>query len=278
MKPILSEAKKHRYAAGAFTFGSLDTAYAIVEAANRAAMPVILQAGPLECDYAGINELAEIARFAARRAKFPVALNLDHGDACDLAEQAINAGFTSVMIDASKYEYEQNIEITKEVVKIAAPAGVSVEAELGKIGGAEGLVEVADHEATQTDPEEAREFAERTKIDALAVAIGTGHGFYKKAPVLNIARLKNIAGKIDIPLVLHGGSGTPEPQVLEAIDCGIAKVNICTEFLAAMGKAYAECIKAENFRYSYPALFEPAKKAGSELVYEKIKFFANNKS
>ncbi|MCL1795025.1 MAG: class II fructose-bisphosphate aldolase [Oscillospiraceae bacterium] len=275
MKSILTEAKKRRYAAGAFTFGSLDSAYAIIDAANSANMPVILQAGPLECDYAGIFELAEIARFAQRRAKTPVALNLDHGDTIELAKQAIEAGFTSVMIDASKFEYEENVKITKEVVKMAAPAGVSVEAELGRIGGAEGLIDVSDAESTQTDPDEAAEFAAKTKIDALAVAIGTGHGFYKKAPVLNIGRLKQIAAKTEVPLVLHGGSGTPEDQVLESINCGIAKVNICTEFLAAMGKAFAECQTAENFRYSYPALFEPAKNAGSGLAYEKIMFFAN---
>ena len=275
MKSILSEAKKHRYAAGAFTFGSLDTASAIIDAANRAGMPVILQTGPLECDYAGIYELAEIAKFAAKRATVPVALNLDHGDTIELARQAIEAGFSSVMIDASKYEYEENIKITKEVVKMAAHAGVSVEAELGKIGGAEGLIDVSDAEATQTDPDEAAEFVRRTQIDALAVAIGTGHGFYKQAPVLNIERLKNIAKKTDVPLVLHGGSGTPEAQVREAINCGIAKVNICTEFLAAMGKAFADHAKAENFKYTYPALFEPAKNAGSALVYEKIVFFAN---
>ena len=275
MKPILSEAKKNRYAAGAFTFASLDTAYAIIDAANRANMPVILQAGPLECDYAGIFELAEIAKFAERRAKVPVALNLDHGDTIDRAEQAIKAGFSSVMIDASKLDYGENMRITKEVVKMAAPLGVSVEAELGRIGGAEGLADVADAEATQTDPGEAADFAAKTKIDALAVAIGTGHGFYKKAPVLNIGRLKEIAAKTDAALVLHGGSGTPEAQVLEAIKCGIAKINICTEFLAAMGKAFAECQTAENFRYSYPALFEPAKNAGSGLAYEKIMFFAN---
>jgi fructose-bisphosphate aldolase class II len=278
MKSILDEAKNRRYAAGAFTFGSLDTAYAIIDAANRAGMPVVLQAGPLECDYAGIFELAEIAKFAQKRAKVPVALNLDHGDTVDRAREAIEAGFTSVMIDASKSEYEENIKITKEVVKMAAPAGVSVEAELGKIGGAEGLLDISDADAAQTDPDEAAEFVRRTAVDALAVAIGTGHGFYKKAPVLNIGRLKNIAAKTDVPLVLHGGSGTPEPQVLEAINCGIAKVNICTEFLAAMGKAFEAHAKSETFKYSYPALFEPAKSAGSELAYEKIRFFANGRA
>ena len=275
MKSILSDAQKKRYAAGAFTFSSLDTAYAIIDAANKANMPVILQAGPLECDYAGLFELAEIAKFAAKHADIPVALNLDHGDTTDRAEQAIKAGFTSVMIDASKCEYEENIRITKEVVKIAAPSGVSVEAELGKIGGAEGLIDIEDIEATQTDPDEALDFANRTGIDALAVAIGTAHGFYRQAPVLNIERLKKITAKTNIPLVLHGGSGTPDKQVLESISNGITKVNICTEFLSAMGKAFAECQNAEGFKFSYPALFEPAKIAGSKLAYDKIMFFAN---
>jgi fructose-bisphosphate aldolase class II len=238
-------------------------------------MPVILQAGPLECDYAGLRELAEIAKFAAKRALCPVALNLDHGDTPDRAKQAIEAGFTSVMIDASKCAYEENVRITKEVVKMAEPAGVSVEAELGKIGGAEGLIDLLDAEASQTDPDEAADFAARTKIDALAVAIGTAHGFYTSAPTLNIGRLKKIASKTAVPLVLHGGSGTPDSQVLEAIGAGITKVNICTEFLAAMGRAFSECQTAENFRYNYPALFEPAKTAGQKLAYGKIKFFAN---
>ena len=275
MKSILSEAKKHKYAVGAFTFCSLDTAYAIINAANKANMPVILQAGPLECDYAGLEELAEIAKFAVKRATVPVALNLDHGDTTERARQAIIAGFTSVMIDASKCDYEENIRITKEVVEIASPFGVSVEAELGKIGGAEGLIDIQDIDATQTDPDEAADFVSRTGIDALAIAIGTAHGFYKQAPVINIERLKKIAAKTDVLLVLHGGSGTPDTQVLEAISCGITKVNICTEFLAAMGKAFTECQAVDGFRFSYPALFEPAKTAGSKLAYDKIKFFAN---
>ena len=275
MKSILLDAQKRRFAAGAFTFCSLDSAYAIIDAANKANMPAILQAGPLECDYAGLFELAEIAKFASKRANVPVALNLDHGDTIERAEQAIKAGFTSVMIDASKCEYEENIRITKEVVKIASESNISVEAELGKIGGAEGIIDVEDIEATQTDPEEALDFATQTGIDALAVAIGTAHGFYKQAPVLNIERLKKIAAKTNVPLVLHGGSGTPDAQVLEAIGSGITKVNICTEFLAAMGKALIECQQPESFRFNYPALFEPAKIAGSKLAYDKIKFFAN---
>ena len=275
MKSILLKAKENRYAVGAFTFASLDTAYAIIAAANRANMPVILQTGPLECGYAGLEELAEIAKLATKRANVPVALNLDHGDTVEIAEQAVKAGFSSVMIDASKYSYDENVRITKEVVKIASPSGISVEAELGKIGGAEGLLDIKDIDASQTDPDEALDFVKKTGIDALAAAIGTAHGFYKQAPVLNIERLKKIVELTDIPVVLHGGSGTPDGQVLEAINCGITKVNICTEFLAAMGKAFAECQAVDGFRYNYPALFEPAKTAGSNLAYDKIKFFAN---
>ena len=275
MKSILLKAKEKRYAVGAFTFASLDTAYAVINAANRADMPVILQTGPLECGYAGLEELADIAGLAVKRANVPVALNLDHGDTVEIAEQAVKAGFSSVMIDASKYEYDENIRITKEVVKIASPLGVSVEAELGKIGGAEGLIDVKDSEAAQTDPDEALDFIQKTGIDALAVAIGTAHGFYRQAPVLNIGRLKKIVALTDLPIVLHGGSGTPDNQVLEAIGNGITKVNICTEFLSAMGKAFIECQTPDSFRYSYPALFEPARIAGSNLAYQKIKFFSN---
>jgi len=275
MKSILSEAQSRRYAVGAFTFGSLDAAYAIVDAGNKARMPVILQVGPVECDYAGLEELAAIAKLAVKRATVPVALNFDHGDTPERLEQAVKAGFTSVMIDASQYEYEENVRITREVVKIASPAGVSVEAELGKIGGAEGLIDVTD--ASQTDPEEATDFVNRTGIDALAVAIGTAHGFYTQAPVINIERLKKIVAKTSVPLVLHGGSGTPDEQVLEAIENGITKVNINTEFTAAMGKAFIECQNAEGFRYGVPSLFEPARNAGSALAYKKIKFFANRK-
>jgi fructose-bisphosphate aldolase class II len=275
MKEILYEAGKRKYAAGAFTFGSLDSAYAIIGAANKANMPVILQAGPVECEYAGIEELAAIAKLAAKRARVPVALNLDHGETIEIAENAIKAGFTSVMMDASKHNYEENIRITKEVVRIASPAGVSVEAELGKIGGAEGLVSVEDSEAEQTDPDEAADFAARTEIDALAVAIGTAHGFYRHPPALNIERLKKIAAKAAVPLVLHGGSGTPDKQVLEAISNGIAKVNINTEFLAAMGKAFSECQNAPGFKYGVPSLFGPAREAGGILAYEKITLFSN---
>ena len=278
MKDILVPARAGRYAAAAFEFWSLDAAQAVVEAAEAAHMPVILQAGPLEIEFAGIDNLAHIARTVAEPSAVPVALHLDHGDTVDLARQAVEAGFTSVMIDASALPYEQNVEITREVVAIAQPAGVTVESELGMLAGAEGGKTVTEEEAAQTDPDEAARFVEATGIDTLAVAIGTGHGFYAFPPRLNLKRLEEIARRVPQPLVLHGGSGTPDEKVLEAISLGIAKVNICTEFVAAYGRSFTAEQARDGFKYSVPSLFGAAKAAGRELALAKIRLFAAGKS
>jgi fructose-bisphosphate aldolase, class II len=275
MNDILIPARKGGYATGAFEFWSLDSAQAVVWAAETLKMPVILQAGPFECEYAGgPDKLAAIARLAAGQSTVPVALHLDHGDTIELVRQCISAGFTSVMIDVSHSEYAVNVEITCRVVQMAKEAGVSVESELGTLPGAEARLDIRDEEALQTDPDEAMRFVKETGIDALAVAIGTVHGFYKFTPRINIPRLKAIAEKVSIPLVLHGGSGTPEGKVLESIRHGIAKINICTEFLQAMGKGYTSVQAADGFKYSVPALFAPARQAGMELVMSKIKLFS----
>lgn len=273
MNEILIPARKEAYGVGAFEFWSLDSAEAVVEAAEELGMPVILQAGPLEVQYAGIRNLYMITRAVAENTPIPVALHLDHGDTYELACRAIDAGFTSVMIDASHLSYEENVSITKKVVAAAKPGGVTVEAELGRLAGAEGNIDVSEEEVAQTDPDEAKKFVEETGIDALAVAIGTAHGFYKSIPRINIERLKRIAGKVGIPLVLHGGSGTPEEKVKEAVRNGIAKVNICTEFVAAFGKTYINTQNASGFKYSVPSLFAPSKAAGKELAASKIKLF-----
>lgn len=274
MNEILVPARKEGYGVGAFEFWSLDSAEAVVEAAQELDMPVILQAGPLECQYAGIINLSKIAKMVAEATSIPVALHLDHGDTYELACQAINAGFTSVMIDVSHLSFDENVNITRKVVEAARSSGVTVEAELGKLAGCEGNLDVTEEEAAQTDPDEAKIFVEETGIDALAVAIGTAHGFYKSTPRINIERLKKITEKVNIPLVLHGGSGTPEEKVKEAIKNGIAKVNICTEFVAAFGKAYINTQNVPGFKYSIPSLFGPSKAAGKELAALKIKLFS----
>lgn len=274
MNEVLIPARLNKYAVGAFEFWSLDSAQAIVEAAEVLNMSVVLQAGPLECQYAGIKNLSAIAKMIADNTPISVALHLDHGDSFELAYQAIDAGFTSIMIDASQLPYEENVKITKKVVSMAKSAGVTVEAELGRLEGCEASMEISENEAMQTDPDEAKRFTDETGIDALAVAIGTAHGFYKSTPRINIERLKKIGEKVSIPLVLHGGSGTPDEKVIEAINLGISKVNICTELLAAFGKEYINTQNSPGFKYSCISLFTPSKSAGKELVASKIKLFS----
>ena len=278
MKDILIPARAGKYAVGAFEFWSYDSAQAVVEAAADADMPVILQAGEIECNYAGgIAILADIARRVAENASVSVALHLDHADTIELISNAIGAGFTSVMIDASLLPFDENTELTKRVVEMARPHGVTVEAELGRLGGSEGNISVADELASQTDPSAARDFVEITGIDALAVAIGTAHGLYKFPPNLNLERLADIAGLVDIPLVLHGGSGTPECDIIKSIPLGIAKINICTEFILAYAMQAEKCNKNSAFKYSVPAFFGSMKEAGYNLVKQKIGLFANGR-
>ena len=277
MKEILVPARKGGYAVGAFEFWSLDSAQAVVEAAQELGMPVILQTGFIECEFAGgIKYLSRLAKMVADEASIPVALHLDHAETYDFVCQAIDAGFTSVMIDASHLSFDENVNITRKVVEAARPGEITVEAELGKLAGNEGNINVSEEEASQTDPDEAVLFVKETGIDALAVAIGTAHGFYKFMPKINIKRLKEIANKVDIPLVLHGGSGVPEDKVVESIMHGIAKVNICTEFVAAFGRTYTVTQQAAGFKYSIPALFGPSKAAGKALAKEKISLFQRN--
>ena len=275
MKEILNEARKGKYALGAFEFWSFDSARAVAESAAELGLPAILQAGLLECGYAGgFKNLYVMAKMASEDFGVSIALHLDHAEEHDIILKALDAGFTSVMIDASAMSYDENVAVTKRVVDAARAYGASVEAELGRLTGSEGNVVIVEEEAAQTDPDEAARFAAETGIDALAVAIGTAHGFYTFTPKLNISRLIEISEKTKIPLVLHGGSGTPDEQVAEAVENGIAKVNICTEFVAAYGKKYIETQNQPGFKYSVPSLFGPSVSTGKELVKSKMELFS----
>ena len=190
-REILQAARNGGYAVGAFNLNNMEILQAIVEAAEEERSPVIIQASQGALKYAGIEYIAGLARIAAEKATVPVALNLDHGTSFHMV-QCIRHGFTAVMIDGSKLPFEENIAIVQKVVEVAHPNNVSVEAELGKIGGVEDDIVVSDREATFTDPDEAAEFAERTKCDALAIAIGTAHGLYKGEPKLDFERLREI--------------------------------------------------------------------------------------
>ena len=250
-------------------------ARAIVQAAEELDVPVILQCGGLEINrMGGFEETVETAYMAAKNSTVPVALHLDHATTFEDCNAAINAGFTSVMIDASARPYQENMEITRRVARRAHGAGVTVEGELGRLVGEEGDIIVKGPEAAQTDPQEALQFVTDTGIDALAVSIGTAHGQYTFEPNLNIARLDKIKEVVDLPIVLHGGSGTPMEQVQEAIRHGIRKVNICTDIQVAMGTTYIKTIQTEGFKYSWENLWGPSEAAAKEVVKEKIKAFA----
>ena len=275
MKEALKIAEERGIALGAFELWSYEVARAIVQAAEELDVPVILQCGGLEINrMGGFEETVETAYMAAKNSTVPVALHLDHATTFEDCNAAINAGFTSVMIDASARPYQENMEITRRVARRAHGAGVTVEGELGRLVGEEGDIIVKGPEAAQTDPQEALQFVTDTGIDALAVSIGTAHGQYTFEPNLNIARLDKIKEVVDLPIVLHGGSGTPMEQVQEAIRHGIRKVNICTDIQVAMGTTYIKTIQTEGFKYSCENLWGPSEAAAKEVVKEKIKAFA----
>lgn len=275
MKELLTLAEKHGVAYGAFEFWSVETARAAIEAGSKLGLPVILQAGQTEIDMmGGFEDTVATVKIAARNATIPIALHLDHALTYDACNKAIQAGFTSVMIDLSAKSFEENIAGTIKVVERAHPAGVTVEAELGRLLGEEGDVKVTDAQSAQTDPAEAAEFVRRTGVDCLAVSIGTQHGQYTFEPKLNIERLEEIRSKVDVPLVLHGGSGTPMSQVQESIANGIRKVNICTDIVVAMGEKYIATQQQDGFKYSTINLFGPSNEAAEAVITEKMKAFA----
>ena len=274
MKEILALAEEKKVGYGGYVFWSYEVAKAAAEAASELNVPLILMCGQGEIDMmGGFEGTVETARAACKNASVPVALHLDHSLSFEACNAAINAGFSSVMIDRSALPFEENIRETKKVVERAHAAGVTVEAELGRLVGEEGAIAVKGPEAAQTDPEEARRFVEETGIDALAVSIGTQHGQYKFEPKLNIERLKKIKELVNIPLVLHGGSGTPMEQVQESIRCGIRKINICTDIVIAMGQQYIKIQKEEGFRYSTANLFLPVYEAVKHEIAGKMKAF-----
>ena len=241
MKEILKLAEEQQVAYGAYVTVSYETALAAIEAGNELNCPVIFITGTDCCDLmGGFEGTVETVKRAAANAQIPIALHLDHCRTYEECVAAIQAGYSSVMIDGSSLPFEENVALTKKVVDYAHTLGITVEGELGKLVGEEGDLIVKGPEAAQTDPEEAREFVERTGVDCLAVSIGTQHGHYIAAPHLNIERLKAIKEAVDVPLVLHGGSGTPIDQVQEAIRNGIRKINVATDVLTAVADSFEE--------------------------------------
>lgn len=234
-KQMLLEAQKNGYAVGAFNVENMEMVQAVVSAAEELKSPVIMQTTPGTLKYADLEYFYANAKTAAQKANVPVAIHLDHGNSFELAMKALRVGYTSIMIDGSHDTFEQNIAVSKAVADACHPSGVPVEAELGKVGGKEDDLEGGE-DNPYTDPQQAKEFVEKTGIDFLAVAIGTAHGVYKGIPKLDVNRLSEIRKVVSIPLVLHGTSGVPDEMVQECIKRGICKVNYATDLRIAFSK------------------------------------------
>lgn len=264
-KEMLLKAQKGGYAVGAFNVENMEMVKAVIAAAEELNAPVILQTTPSTVQYGTLSTFQAIVASEAKKAKIPVCLHLDHGNSFELAVQAINAGYTSIMFDGSHESFEDNISMTKKVVEVAEPCGISVEAELGRVGGKEDDLE-ADADGN-TDPEEAREFVERTGVDSLAIAIGTAHGFYHKTPVLDKKRVTEVKNLVSVPLVLHGASGLYDEDVRECVERGMCKVNFATELRVAYTDAEKKLLKEQ------PDIFDPKKLGvvGMESVKTLVK-------
>lgn len=250
-KKMLLDAQKGGYAVGAFNVENMEMVMAVIAAAEEMKAPVILQTTPSTVKYGSLETFYAMVSAVARNTNIPVCLHLDHGSSYELAIQALKAGYSSVMIDGSHENFEDNITLSKRVNEVAKIFGIPVEAELGKVGGKEDDLEAESD--TNTNPMEAKEFVARTEIDSLAIAIGTAHGFYDGTPVLDKKRVSEIRELVSIPLVLHGASGLSDEDVKECIERGICKVNFATELRVAYTDACKKLLTES------PETFDPKK-------------------
>ena len=241
MNDVLYPAKKRKYAVGLFNAVNLELARGIIEAAESTDSPVIIGTAEILLSYGPLEELSYFLIPMAKRANVPVVVHFDHGLNKETCIKALELGFSSIMYDCSNDSYEENIRKVKEMADIAHAYGATIEGELGHVGDNEGSVEgdsrLEDPTQYYTDPDMAKDFVHRTGVDALAIAVGSAHGAYKLPPKLDFERIKEISKTIDIPLVLHGGSGLTDNDFKRAIHDGISKVNIFTDINVAAAKA-----------------------------------------
>lgn len=297
-KKLLSAAKAEGYAVGAFNIQNLETLLAVVEASTEERSPVIVAVTPSTIKYAGLEYLAGMVKTAAESTLVPMSFHLDHGKDIETVSKCIDAGFTSVMIDGSHLNFEENIALTKRVTDLAHSKSISVEGELGRLAGVEEAT-IEEKKAVLTNPEAAKEFAERTGVDALAVAIGTSHGAYKfkGEPKLDFERLKAIRKKVKALLVLHGASnvpswiikkatkygaelsgakGIPDEHIKEAISLGITKINIDTDLRLAFTCAIRETLISSSKEFDPRKILGPAKEAVKEVIKGKMRLFGSS--
>ena len=261
------------WAVGAFDTPNLDITQAIADAAVAEQAPVIFMVLPVVVCQDQWPALAALIQSEVERRHIPAALILDHGQTLDQVQCALDLGFTGVMIDASTMPLEENIALTRQVVQRAHTQGISVEAELGHVGGGQEVLDEDEQQARLTPVHEAERFVKETGVDALAVAIGTAHGLYRVKPQLDLERLAQIRQAVKLPLVLHGSSDTPDPQVRQAIEIGIDKVNVWTDvrlpYLRAMQSALVGPVEAVDLLQATAT----AQTVAREVVQHKLQLF-----
>ena len=274
LKEILKDTREKKYAVPAFNFNGYEDAQGMMNSALRMRSPIILMASMGAARYIGLKQTVGMIKGMAESVDIPVCLHLDHATDAAFLKEAVVAGFTSVMIDASKKDFEENIEITRDVAAYAKKFGCSVEAELGRIGGREEEIVVDDASSALTDPERVPEFVEKTGVDALAVAIGTAHGFYKSTPKLDFERLRRIAELTSCPLVLHGGTGVSESDFQTCVSLGMSKINVGTEFKAAYTNAIRDAVAVNETAEVDPRNYMKYVKTKCEEIAEgKMRLF-----
>lgn len=275
-KDMLLNAKKFKYAVPAFNIHNLETIKVVIEEASKLKSPVILAVTPSTAKFSDIEYLIAIGNAASQKYYIPIAVHLDHFTDVNLIKRYIDLGCKSAMIDASMDSFEDNIKKTIDIVEYAHARNVTVEAELGVLSGHEDDLVINENDSKYTDPDLAREFVERTKIDSLAVAIGTAHGLYKSKPNLDFKRLEQIKDKVDVPLVLHGASGLSNEDIEQAIKLGICKVNIATELKIPFANAVKEYFVKHPEETDPRKYLTPGKEAMSKVVADKIMVCKSN--
>lgn len=279
MKEMLIKANENGYAVGQFNLNNLEFTQAILLAAQEENSPVILGVSEGAARYmGGFKLVVDMVKALMEEYKVtvPVAIHLDHGSSFETCVRAIDAGFTSVMIDGSHHPLEENIALTKRVVDVAHALGVSVEAELGRIGGQEDDLIVDDADAMYAVPAECDQLVRETGVDCFAPALGSVHGPYKGEPNLGFDRMEEIQKLTGVPLVLHGGTGIPTKDIQKAISLGTAKINVNTENQIASAKAVREVLAAKPNEYDPRKYLGPARDAIKETVKGKMKEFGSS--
>ncbi len=271
LKEILKYAEDNKCAIGMFNATGLDSIKAIIEAAEELNTPVILAHAEVHNIYNDISLIGPIMLDVAKRAKVKVCVHLDHGTSLEMIKKAIEIGFTSIMIDASSLEFKDNIKLTKKVVSMCHPLNISVEGEIGRI---KSLDDTSNNEYYYTKASEAEIFVKETGVDALAIAFGTQHGFYKEKPELKIDVIKNVKKVVNIPLVMHGGSGLSEEQFKKCIDAGIRKINYYSYMSKAGYDAAKKVIESNKTNYMHDVEYA-SYKAMKEDLLKTIKIFNN---